>query len=58
MFLSLFRIPQQNSHLPLFLQPFMNCEAIRQLSGVKSVTDRIISENLGGFLHSNEISCK
>ena len=49
MFLSLFRIPWQNSRLPLFLQPFMYCEAIHHMTGVKSWRSNhnrwIMSEN-------------
>ena len=56
---SLFRIPQQNSRLPLFLQPFTYCEAVRHVISVESCRSnhdrRIMSENPGVYIAMKSI---
>ena len=57
-FLSLFRIPRQNSQL--FLQPFTNCEALRHVISVESWPAESWPSNhvwKSGCIHGNEISC-
>ena len=58
-FLSLFRIPRQNSQL--FSRPFTYCEAIRHVISVESWQVESWPSNhvwKSGCIHSNEISCK
>ena len=52
-FLSLFRIPRQNSQL--FSRPFTYCEAIRHVISVESWPSNHVWKS--GCIHSNEISC-
>ena len=56
---SLFRIPRQNSRLPLFLQPFTYCEAVRHVISVESCRSnhdrRIMSENPGVYIAMKSI---
>ena len=57
-FLSLFRIPRQNSQL--FSRPFTYCEAIRHVISVESWQVESWPSNhvwKSGCIHSNEISC-